>query len=515
MILGPVLLFPLLLAALVLPTATRRVGMALAPWAALPGLLLALGAPDAYRVDVPWLLLGSRFGLDDTGRLFLLFTAGLWLAAGLYARAYLADDPRRHTFIAFFLVTLTGNLGVCLALDAASFYSAFALMTFAAYGLVVHAQDAEAQRAGRVYLIMALLGEAMLIVGLLLLAGAAQTHTLPEMTRSAPTLASALLFLGFGIKAGVLLLHMWLPLAHPVAPTPASAVLSGAMIKAGLLGWLRFLPLGEAALPVLGMALLGLGLFAVFAGVAAGLAQRNAKTLLAYSSISQMGYPTLAVGAGLLAPQLWPVLLPAIGLYALHHALAKGALFLGEGVARRRGTDALVWAGLALPALALAGAPLTSGALAKTELLAALAGLPAPWPGVLSWGLSLGAVGTALLMWRFLCLLRGAPKRGGAGLLLPWLGGLAALALVWMMADPAARAYLLSVAGLWSAAWPLLLAVGLACLPGWRAGPTWELPAGDLLCWVTVALRAARGLAGRCKWCRGKAVIARAFGPTK
>ncbi|MBU1666711.1 MAG: NADH-ubiquinone oxidoreductase, partial [Gammaproteobacteria bacterium] len=158
-----VLLFPLLLAALVLYPASRRVGLALAPWAALPGLLfagLAPAAPEAYVLDLPWLLLGSRFGLDDTGRLFLAFTALLWLVAGFYARAWLVNDPRRHVFTGFFLATLAGNLGVCLALDAASFYFAFALMTFAAYGLVAHVADAGARRAGRVYLAMALLGEA-------------------------------------------------------------------------------------------------------------------------------------------------------------------------------------------------------------------------------------------------------------------------------------------------------------------------------------------------------------------
>ena len=311
-----VLILPLLLAGLVLLPATRRMGMLLAPWAALPGLAFSLVAPDAYTLDIPWLLLGSRFGLDETGRLFLFFTALLWLTAGLYAHSYLAKDPRRHIFIAFFLATLSGNLGVCLAMDAASFYLTFAVMTFAAYGLVVHEGDAEARRAGRVYLIMAVLGEALLIAGLLLLAGAAQTHFLPEMARAAamemPNLAYALLFLGFGVKAGVPLLHMWLPLAHPVAPTPASAVLSGAMIKAGLLGWLRFLPLGEATVPALGAVILGLGLFAAFFGVVAGLVQRQPKTLLAYSSISQMGLMTLAVGAGSTGGIAWPACAPRV-----------------------------------------------------------------------------------------------------------------------------------------------------------------------------------------------------------
>lgn len=485
-----VILLPLLLVGLVLIPATRRIGLQLAPWAALPGLALALTAYDTYRIDIPWLMLGSRFGLDETGRIFLFFTALLWLAAGFYARSYLAKDPRQHIFTAFFLITLSGNLGLCLAQDAISFYFTFAIMTFAAYGLVVHEGDTGARRAGRVYLIMAVLGEALLIAGLMLLAGAAQTHFLPEITRAAaikmPDFAYVMLFLGFGVKAGVPFLHMWLPLAHPVAPTPGSAVLSGAIIKAGLLGWLRFLPLGEAALPVLGTVMLSMGLFAVFFGVVVGLAQRQPKTLLAYSSISQMGFMTLAVGAGLLIPQFWPVLLPAICLYALHHGLAKGALFLGVGVAQRFDRNGWIIAGLLLPALALAGAPLTSGALAKTELKAALMSLPSPWQELLTLTLPLAAVGTGLLMARFLLLTpHGSNQNDSVSLLPSWLAVLiTVVSLAWTQADGAAIAATLSRQGLTSAALPVL-AAALVAYAAWRLGRhSLDIPPGDMLVWL-------------------------------
>ena len=273
--------------------------MTFAAWFALPFLLLALFAPD-FSVDVPALLLGARFGLDVTGRAFLGFSALLWLLAGQYAVGYLRDDPARQRFMLLFCLTGMGNLALPLALDAASFYLAFALMTFAAYGLVIHAGSPEALRAGRVYLIMALFGEMLLLSALWHLAHAAPGLLIADLARAAATdpTARALLVAGFGVKAGLPVLHMWLPLAHPVAPTPASAVLSGAMIKAGLLGWLRFLPLGAVALPDLGAGLVGLGLAAAFLGVLAGLIQRDAKTVLAYSSISQMGIVTAALGAG-------------------------------------------------------------------------------------------------------------------------------------------------------------------------------------------------------------------------
>lgn len=478
-----VVLLPLALGLLLWPRATRAAALRLGAWASLPALLLALLAPAGYAREMPWLLLGTDLGLDDTGRLFLLFSALVWLAAGLYARAYLRDDPRRHVFWFFFLAAQAGSLGLPLARDAASFYTFFTLMTFAAWGLVVHEGHAAARHAGRVYLAMALAGEAALLFGLIMAARAANSLLLADMAAApAAPLATALLIGGFGIKAGLPLLHMWLPLAHPVAPTPASAVLSGVMIKAGLLGWLRCLPLGEQTLPGAGTTLMALGLAALFYGVALGLAQRDLKTLLAYSSVSQMGFMSLGVGAGLVAPELWPGLLAAVGLYAAHHALAKGALFLGAGLAKSRGGAPWVLAGLALPALALAGAPFTGGFLAKFELKQALAGLPAPWPDLLPPLLALAALGTALLMARLLWLARGLPPgRGGASLARAWGGLLAAvLAAPWALAMPETRAAAFELDA-FAALVPLAAALAVSALAlrrGWRA-PAW--PAGDLL----------------------------------
>jgi formate hydrogenlyase subunit 3/multisubunit Na+/H+ antiporter MnhD subunit len=404
---------PLLLSLLLLLPTGRGLWLRLAPLAPLPALVLALTGASAQVLDLPWLLLGTRLGLDDTGRFFLLFTALTWLAAGVYGHVYMNKDARRWGFWAFFLITQAGNLGVCLAQDAATFYLFFALMTFAAYGLVVHTRTEEAWRAGRVYLAMAVLGEVALVAGLMLAAHAAGSLYLTDLGKTVmPVSAVGLLILGFGVKVGLPLLHLWLPLAHPVAPVPASAVLSGVMLKAGLLGWLRFLPLGHQALPEAGAALMALGLLAMFYGVVVGLVQRDIKVVLAYSSVSQLGFMTLGVGAGLFAPWLWPVLLPAVGLYALHHALAKSALFLAAGVALQLGGRPWLLAGLALPALALAGAPFTSGWLAKTALKDGLAGLPSPWGGLLGIALPLAAVGTTLLMARLLWLtsrLQGRP----------------------------------------------------------------------------------------------------------
>jgi formate hydrogenlyase subunit 3/multisubunit Na+/H+ antiporter MnhD subunit len=209
---------PALLGVLQAIPSLRPLARPLVPLAALPALATALFAPEGLIVPVPWFLFGAILGLDERQRVFLLFTALLWTTAAFYARDYLQDDPQRTRFFAFFLVTMTGNLGLVLSADLAAFYFFFALMSFAAYGLVVHEESAEARRAGRIYILLVMLGEAFLLPSLwyvganapaLDLATAAATLTaLPERD-----LLIAGLLLGFGIKAGALPLHFWLPLA--------------------------------------------------------------------------------------------------------------------------------------------------------------------------------------------------------------------------------------------------------------------------------------------------------------
>lgn len=458
----------------------------LASWAAAPALLAALIIPVGTGITIPWLVLGTRFGLDETGQTFLFFTALLWLAAGLFGFSYLARDENRGRFFAFYLLAMCGNIGLILAMDLAGFYAFFALMSFSSYGLVVHQRDPESLRAGRIYIYLVVLGEIMLFAAFVLMASSVDTLALP--VKASSWLVFVLTFFGFGIKAGILPLHVWLPLAHPVAPTPASAVLSGAMIKAGLLGWLRFMPLGEAGHSGWGHALIALGLAAAVYGALVGVTQRNPKTVLAYSSISQMGFMTVGVGTGFLAPEKWNITIIAVLLYALHHALAKGAMFIGVGVASAAGFNARRWVaiGLALPALALAGAPLTSGAIAKAALKPAAAGI---WFGCVPFFLSVAAVGTTLLMARFIILVWPKEKEKGhlsVGLVLPWGILVAATALtlfVWPASLDTARSTLNPLKW-WVSLWPVILGL-LISIGAWamarRRTVRIEIPAGDLV----------------------------------
>jgi hydrogenase-4 component B len=236
------LLLPLLLTLMALRRSLRSRLIQTLPWAALPALLLAMLGSESFLVSLPYGLTGVLLGLDGLRRMFLVLAALLWLAAGGYAIRYLKDDPQAWRFAVFWLLTLGGNLGLILSFDVLTFYSFFALMTFAGYGLVVHTGSADAYRAGRIYLVMAVIGEGLLLAGLLSAVFVAGVNPalngLPLAIAGSEqgVLITVLIFLGFGVKAGIPLLHIWLPLAHPVAPAPASAVLSGVMIKAGLLG---------------------------------------------------------------------------------------------------------------------------------------------------------------------------------------------------------------------------------------------------------------------------------------
>ncbi len=377
-----------------------------------------------------------------------------------------------------------------LAHDPASFFACYALMSFAAYLLVVEAGDAAARRAGRVYITLVVIGEVVILSGLLAAVQGSEPH--------AASAARWLLWIGFGIKAGLLPLHFALPVTYGAASTAGATALAGAMVNAGLLGWLRFL-VPEGAPPAgLGPAVVALGLAGAFYGVAVGVTQRDPKVLLGYSSVSQMGLMAVGVGTGLMVPAAWPVVAAVVTLYAAHHAFAKAALFVGLGVTTRTGSRA-AWLALWLPAAALVGLPLTSGAVAKTALKATVPVLPAPWPDILAVALPIAAVGTTLLMARLLFLAsppiaRAAPAGARWTAYAPLLAAVA-LGPWWLGAD------LSAAAASWSGAlWPGLAggAVAALVLLAHRHGLLGGMPAlppGDVLLPIeSVAARVWRHL---------------------
>ncbi|MEF8982663.1 complex I subunit 5 family protein [Thiohalorhabdus sp.] len=458
---------PLLWAALALLPRARALVAGTAAIPALPALLAAALLPEGAGATTDWLLLGTEWRLEGPGRPLLAVSGLLWAAAGLFGRGYLAGKARRWRFDGFFQLTMAGSLGLIVAVDAVGFYTLFAVMSLASYGLVVHHGDAEARRAGRVYIILAVAGEVGLLVGLVGLAGG--------FPGTWPALA-----LGLAIKAGVLPLHVWLALAHPVAPVPASAVLSGAMVKAGLLGWLRFPP--PETPEFWGLMMAGLGAVgALYAGLV-GLTQTRPKVVLAYSTVSQMGVMTAALGLAWARPEA-AALAAAVVAYAVHHALTKGTLFLGVGWLEAGGGAAArltVWLG----ALVMAGLPATGGAAAKALLKEPLGALPAAY-GPAGWWLTASAVVTAVLMARVLVVLPGGGNGTARSMGLATLGlAIAMLAVPWAWPPLAAGAAYSVTKGLAGTLAPLGVAgVAAAALIRWRGARPWgpAVPVGDLL----------------------------------
>lgn len=439
--------------------------------------------------------------LDRPGALLLGVTAFLWSAAGFFAAAYLDDDVRGGAFVPFWLATLIGNIGVFMAADLASFYLFFALVSLPAYGLVV-ARARAGDDAGGLYLAVALLGEAFLILAFALLAAATPDRSLLISDCVANLNASpwrgatiGLLILGFGSKIGTLPLHIWMPSTYRAAPVPAAAVLSGGAVNAGVIGLVRFFPFDQA-LPPWGEALAALGWFGAFYGVAVGLTQRNAKAVLAYSSVSQMGLVAATLGAGLAAGNAGAA--KGAALYAAHHGLAKGGLFLAVGVLSGCGPSRLKrLAPLAgLLALSLAGLPISGGVVAKLAIKQPLG------DGLASALSTLSAIATTLLMLHFLrrAIAAATPygERMGPAMVGSWIA-VAAASIV------APSAYYFEAENLgfgaldsalfWEALWPIVAGAFLAIIGRRWADRLPEVPEGDVAAVVRRMLRPA-GAAG-------------------
>jgi multicomponent Na+:H+ antiporter subunit A len=498
-LLGATLGLPLFMLLACLSPRLRTRMPALLALAPVPAFAAALLAPGGMLV-LPPMLLRIRLALDVPGALLLGVAAMLWIAAGLYATAWLRGRPNADRFAEWWLLTLTGSLGVFIAADLVSFYLVFSMVSLAAYGLIVDEGTPRARRYGLIYVALAVLGEAFLLMAFVLLAEATPGDSLliadavgalAESPWRDPTLA--LLILGFGVKIGLVPFHVWMPLAYRAAPIPAAAVLSGAAVKAGVIGLIRFLPL-DAALPGWGEALAAAGLVSAFYGVAIGITQSNPKTVLAFSSVSQMGVIAAVLGMGLAMGDGGVAL--SVGFYAAHHTLVKGALFLAVGVAQVTNARRL-WPVLlpaAILALGLGGLPLTGGALAKLVVK------PTMGEGIVGLLANLSSAGTTLLMLHFLRRLvaGSAPDAppAAAGFSLPWIAmAFASVAVPWALYLTVIGGTVsdaLAPAALWSAGWPVLLG-GVLAVGLWRWGSGLpEVPEGDV---VVLVAEDAKGLA--------------------
>lgn len=477
---------PLLMLLACASSRLRTILPSLLPLAPVPALAAALFAHKGLMLAVGSGNAALRFCLDLPGAILLGAAAVLWIFAGVYATHDLREHPDSGGLVTPWLMTLTGCVGVFLAADLIGFYLLLTLLSVGASGLVLQGKWPQAVRASAIYLGVALFAEAILLTGLILLARGVPNGSLlirdaaaalPNSPWSDATLL--LLLTGLGIKAGLVPMHFWMPLAYGTAPIPAAAVMSGAVIKASILAMIRFLPLG---VPEFGHPLATLGLVGAFYGVAIGITQSRPEIILAYSSVSQMGFLVGLIGVGLAAGDSGMAIVASF--YAAYHLLVKGALFLAVGTVTRTGRRRLAWMMVpaAITALGLGGLPFTGGALAK---YAAKDLMGKGFAGVAA----ASSVATTLLMIHFLRRLSLAtapePKARAPGAISgAWFAmAIASLVVPWTLylSIPLGTLSKANTPGaLWSALWPVLIGASLAIVLDRSGVQLPRVPPGDV-----------------------------------
>lgn len=296
---------------------------------------------------------GLTFKVDMFSFIMAITASILWVLATMYAHDYMEIEEHRNRFYLWMSVTFCGILGTVMAGDMFTMFLFFEMMTFSSYFLVAHNQTREAIVAGHSYIFMGVAGGLSILLGMFLLyyhTGTLQFAPLAYQMQALgwiKYLIAGLFIIGFGVKAGMLPLHVWLPRAHPVAPTPASSLLSGIMIKIGAYGILRilvtyFVPSAAdlanygdslwAASQNLGAVIIWIGIITMAVGVFMALQQGNMKKMLAYHSVSQMGYIIMGIGVAAYLGYNGAMGFSGGIYHIVNHALFKALLFMVVGM---------------------------------------------------------------------------------------------------------------------------------------------------------------------------------------
>lgn len=296
----------------------------------------SLGTLEIYVPNI----MGTGFDikLDMFRYIFVWITSLIWFLATIYSTQYLINYKNRNRYYTFFMLTLSATLGVFMSENILNLFTFFEIMSFTSYVLIIHDQDKYALDAGRSYLGMAVAGSFILLMGIFIAYDYTGAITLTDMRESFSYLGdekyfiAILLLIGFGVKASAFPFHVWLPKAHPAAPSPASAVLSGILIKTGIFGILivcTYLLRGDEKISYL---VSTVGLINMLLGGFLAMFQRNIKTILAYSSMSQAGYILFGIGLVGILKEDGYIALYGVLAHIFNHAVFKVLLFFIAGI---------------------------------------------------------------------------------------------------------------------------------------------------------------------------------------
>lgn len=344
--------------------------------------------------------LGLALRADGLSAVMMLTTAVVVAAIALFARGDfhtpvgLAEARAPYVFWIMLLAVWCALNAVFIAGDLFTLFVALELLTFSAVPLVCLDGRAETLQAALRYMLFALLGSVLYLLGAVLLFGTYGTMDIALLGRvagpaPATIAAAALMTAGLLAKTALFPLHLWLPPAHAGAPAAASALLSALVIKGSFFLTIRlwFDALPGVFTPAAAQLLATLGALAIIVGSVVALRQARLKLLIAYSTVAQIGYLflmfPLVFGAAAMQVDGNGALTGGM-LQAISHATAKAAMFMAAGliyvtlghdrIADLRGVGRVmpltVWA-FALGGIALIGLPPSGGFLAKWLLLSA------------------------------------------------------------------------------------------------------------------------------------------------
>jgi multicomponent Na+:H+ antiporter subunit D len=351
--------------------------------------------------------LGIELVCDGMAKMMLVTINLVALVSIVYAAAYMRRFTRVWLFESLFLLMTAAMNAVVLAGDLFNLFVFLEVAAIASYALVGFGCESEELEASFKYLVLGTVGSAFILIGVTILYSlsghlnmAAVARSLAEAGKGGPAvlLAAAAILGGLALKAAMVPFHAWLPDAHPSAPAPISAMLSGVLIKASgvyALARIVFNVLGPS--PEYATILIVMGAASMVIGVFLAIGQWDFKRLLAYHSISQMGYVVLAMGvaaevasrggfAESKALQTVAGLCLFGGLFHLfNHAAFKSLLFLSSGaIEQQAGTRLLKEMGglsRSMPvtsfccrvgALSIAGVPPFNGFFSKLIIIVAL-----------------------------------------------------------------------------------------------------------------------------------------------
>ncbi len=278
--------------------------------------------------------IGIAMVLDGLAAFMLVTVNLVSFVVALYSINYMQKYTDKWKFYTLFMLMLAGMNGVIITGDLFNLFVFLEIASIASYALVAFGTEAEELEASFKYAVMGSVASTFVLLGIAILYSYTSTLNMADMSLALSHSASgylvnfvAVLFLmGFGFKSALVPFHAWLPDAHPSAPAPISAMLSGVLIKS-----LGVYALARVLYNVFGMnivfsnILMFLGVLSMMVGVLLAIAQFDLKRLLAYHSISQIGYVVLGLGLGTPLGILG-------GLFHLfNHSIFKSLLFLNSG----------------------------------------------------------------------------------------------------------------------------------------------------------------------------------------